>query len=231
MRMFLKLISLSFVFIFTTGFYTLDAKINIKDDKSLNFYALHTINEPAFKNTDLINKKSINDLLQVEKLNNSLLKNKYKIEDFIKNNEVGYKITKVFKNIDDISSTKKNEVKFNDFLNEEFKDNSLFKVKKEGLINLYEANFIIDTKSIDKYNKSMNFEVILPSISKSNNATHISNDGLVLTWKLKENALNKINFSFEIREKRKINYILISFIVITTIIFSTILIKKNYKKD
>ena len=224
----ISLISLT-VFIFT-GCYQMDAKMNIRDDKSLNLTILHTINEPLLLNSKY-KDKNISEVLKIEQIKRNLSKENYTIDDYSKNGNKGVLISKEFKNIDDISTTKKIEVKLNDIINDDFNHKKMFKVKKEKLNNTYEANFIIDTTNNYGIESDLNYEIILPNPAIKSNATHISNDGVVLTWKLENNKINKINFTFKIREKKLISNILITAAIIISIIIFILVIKKIGEKD
>ncbi|MBQ7136863.1 MAG: hypothetical protein IJO43_02665 [Bacilli bacterium] len=130
----------------------------------------------------------------------------FKVEEFTEEKDdatiSGVKITKTYKNIDDITKDKKIIVDFNEKFGEEenFDDSQIF--YKKG--NNYVANFVFDfSEEGDDTDYSayqdmfdLQYKIKLPHKSVSNNATSVSKDGKELTWDLKYGEKNEVNFEF-----------------------------------
>ena len=101
----IKIFLVLFLTIMVTGCYSMDAKMNIKDDKSMEFTILHVIDEIAYNNyaKEKEDVKTINQLLEIEKINKNMIPRGYKIEDYNQGTKKGVLISKKFDSIDDIS--------------------------------------------------------------------------------------------------------------------------------
>lgn len=184
------------------------------------------------------------------------------LTNFIKNggtvqkkSEDGYTgivFSKKYENIDDISSSKDKEIIISDYLNKDFDDKILFKVKSGFFKNIYYANFkynaennnknaddltdtdnsesSFDFSNIDSLKEMPEFKYVvnLPKAAINNNATTVSEDGTILTWNIDMLKTSDIYFSFELINTNNIIFLIASIIVVLgTIIFLTVFLNRH----
>ncbi len=117
-----------------TGCVEYKATMDIKSDKSMNFAVDYAIDKTVF------GEEEVMDSSDKKKLEND----GFTVEKYEHDNMKGYHITKKIKNIDSYSSNE--EVKYNlsGILNEETKNDKIFKVKKGIFKNTYYATLEFD---------------------------------------------------------------------------------------
>ncbi len=130
-------------------------------------------------------------------------------------------ISKKYNNIDELTKTENFTLNLNDITTKDF-DNKFFTIKKGLLEDTYELNMLIETTTTDisgsnstdtetlNIDPSMfsdlikyNYQLTLPNVSLSNNATSVSQDQKTLTWELKPEGNNEIKVSFAIPNENK----------------------------
>ena len=168
----------------------------------------------------------------------------------------GYKISRKFSNIDNISSDSLNKINVNDILTQEEKDLKVFKMSHSFLKDTYSVSieYEFNVKDKDKYYKEpitvsdndeedltelnktaelssemdFRFVVNLPSKSISNNASSENENTLI--WNIKpENGKTNIDFSFSIYNLKSIIILGVAGIsLIVCLVVVLVLIKKKH---
>lgn len=206
---------LTFVLVLTlmTGCVKYNVSMEVKDDKSVTLEIIYgmevdssMLEDDTDTDTDYYEDEEDDSSVDVEDYK-YLEDAGYKVEEFKEEKEdtviAGVKVTKTFKNIDDITADEKVTVDFNDLFNEEKKDD-LGKLKffyKNG--SNYAADFVFDFSTEDDMDYSdyqdmfdLEYKITLPGESVSNNATKVSEDKKTLTWDLDYGKKNNVNFEF-----------------------------------
>ncbi|NLC48016.1 MAG: hypothetical protein GX758_01470, partial [Tenericutes bacterium] len=133
----IKMITLVFFFIFMlSGCVESTTKMTIDKNKKVTVEATYLIENNYYD-------ESYFDLSKYEK--NGKTVEKVNAEEYS-----GFKVTKKYNSIDDISDSVGKEVYLSDFLGEEFDDSILFKVEKGFFKNIYTAKFKYDTTNADE---------------------------------------------------------------------------------
>ena len=167
----------------------------------------------------------------------------FKVEEFTEEKDdttiSGVKITKTYKNIDDITKDKKIIVNFNErFDSQDNFDDSQYFYKKG---NKYVANFVFDfSEESDDTDYSayqdmfdLEYKIKLPSKAKSHNATKVSDDGKELTWDLKYGEKNEVNFEFSLGGINTMLIIILAVagIAVVGVVVAVVMISKKKKKN
>ena len=234
----IKSIVLIFVcLLLISGCVKSNTTMTINDDKSMVFEVETMISEEA--NDYGSNVVDINNL---EKLG-------FKVTTITENGYKGYRVTKTFNNIDDLSNNDGQDIFISDIFNDGFDTSKLFKLEKSFLKDTYTANFkfkvneeyyysseIDESEDLIEENTEevqLTFIVNLPSSSISNNANLQENGNKTLTWTLSSKETSFINYSFEMYNKKNLIILggsvfgaLILFIVLLIVIIK----KKSSKK-
>lgn len=228
MKKIFKLITLLSLVFILTGCVKENINMEIGKDKRVN---LTIISATKNSMSSEINPSKIADNLE----NKGFIKEPYKEDSWN-----GYKLTKEYESIDDISTTDTITVELSDLLDENNEDISYYFQKKESFFKTtYIANFTIDinanedgsaNEEINGYKDTVDlkYTVTLPNPSTKQNTTNISQDGRTLTWILEYGKVNKINYQFSMTNNR--TYILISIIFIILVAFLTYFILKSNNK-
>ena len=132
------LLVLSMVFLLT-GCIRFNATMDIKMDKSMDYTIIY-----AFDKNFL--EKENATVLTTEQMK-ELESQGYKLEVYEKDNLEGYKISKTFKNIDEISTEDEQEYELAGLTDEGAENQYIFQVKKGLLKNRYKAKFKFDTNN------------------------------------------------------------------------------------
>lgn len=115
-----------------TGCVQVNGTIEIKKDKSMDLVMIEAINSSLAGDQDIMKAEDKSELE----------KNGYKVENYTNGNNKGYKISKHYDNIDDISSVDEKEVDLSST-----EDQMHFTVKKGFLKNTYKAKIKFDIKN------------------------------------------------------------------------------------
>lgn len=115
-----------------TGCVQVNGTIEIKKDKSMDLVMIEAINSSLAGDQDIMKAEDKSELE----------KNGYKVEKYTNGNNKGYKISKHYDNIDDISSVDEKEVDLSST-----EDQMHFTVKKGFLKNTYKAKIKFDIKN------------------------------------------------------------------------------------
>lgn len=142
----------------------------------------------------------------------------YKVDEYSETTDkgtiTGVKITKTFKNIDDITKETEKVVDMVNMFSVEnannFDDSQFFYKKGDN----YKASLKFDLsegESSDEVDASMyesyfdlKYQVTLPTKAVSNNATNVSDDGKTLTWNLSMTKPTTVEFEFNFSQKSNI---------------------------
>lgn len=213
-----------------TGCVKVNYSMSINKDKSMNLVIISAFDKSLTDSTASMENSDFS----------SLEDQGFYIEDYEEDNMKGYKFSKSFDNIDDISD--EGEVISNlQFNNKD--NNAIFQVKKGFLKNTYTAKF--ESSSSDNSEDSTNddlfdgdiseelgdlseagisgmdlkFVVNVPYKALSSNATETSNGGKTLTWDmLKLTDGNTIDFKFEIYNMTNVYIVCCSFLILSGLI-------------
>lgn len=124
----------------------------------------------------------------------------------------GYKITKEYSNIDNISGEKDNAIEIYNFLNENFNDSVLFKRKDDYFKDVYSAKFIINNISTNKYKNFLGKEDYLKEIKDLYGKVLVSysSNKSELNYNNKSNVLDvNENLTYNVNLDKKGNIILL----------------------
>ena len=217
---------LTFVLVLSlmTGCVKYDVSMEVKDDKSVTLEILYgmeidtsmmeddtdtsTDDDYYFEDDSDYEEEEEDSSVSVEDYK-YLEEAGYKVEEYKEETEDkvlgGVKITKTFKNIDDITSDKKIEVDFQKLFEEENKDklkDVKFFYKEDGN---YKANLIFDFSTDDGMDYSsyqsmfdLKYSIKLPTEAVSNNAKTVSEDKKELTWEFEYGKKNTVEFAFKL---------------------------------
>ena len=139
----------------------------------------------------------------------------YKVDVILDKEKYIYRIvlTQHFNNIDDASKTEEEATKKDD--NDKVINNFFIKTSNNTYKFDIDSTDNSSTETDSDINNSMNeminnmasitynYEITLPTKPISNNATKVSNDGKTLTWDLKANDKNKVEFEFAFPEPKE----------------------------
>lgn len=115
-----------------TGCVQVNGTIEIKKDKSMDLVMIEAINSSLAGDQDIMKAEDKSELE----------KSGYKVEEYTNGSNKGYKISKHYDNIDDISSVDEKEVDLSST-----EDQMYFTVKKGFLKNTYKAKIKFDIKN------------------------------------------------------------------------------------
>lgn len=147
---YLKKISLLLIFLFMmSGCIKYRTVTTINKDKSVNFSIDYLLSEDLEIN--------INDMIEGNEFNGRNIK----ISELKEEGYIGIRANKTYDNINDISSEKDTQIIISDYLNEDFDDSILFKVKKGFFKNIYSANFLFNVDSEDASTEGLSNEDVL----------------------------------------------------------------------
>lgn len=216
----IKIISIITLVLFMTGCVKYNANIKITNDKKMDMELIIAVKKTLQE--DKSTEDTDNDSI------NKLKKEGWKVEPYEDDVYKGSKLTKSYKNIDDISTTSKTNYDLNSLMQNGEEKKYMFYKKKENGKTIYVATFKANTDTAEtneetteeanmteeekqQYEemskeliKSMDLKmtVEVPKVISSN-AT--KTDGNKLTWDLTEMEDNQdIEFEFEIEEKGNI---------------------------
>lgn len=126
------MVSMMFVL---TGCVKFNADMDIKADKSMDFSIIYAIDSSMMGDNELIDAEG-------KKL---LEEQGFKLEDYKDDKMKGFKITKNFKNIDEVSGDGDTEYSLSGVISKDNKDAKIFKVSKGFFKNTYKAKFKFST--------------------------------------------------------------------------------------
>ncbi len=249
----LKLLLIVFAAVLLSGCIKYEAKMVITDDKQVNFEVIYAtvkmgevdddvkITETAPEENPLVTTGendeediSMNLAPNCSELQTNL-GDTWKVEEYFDESYSGCKISKKYKNIDDISDDKEVVIELTDIGDGKFNDSKLF--TKNG--DNYSAHFTFDTSdgydsqemsSVESMFK-FSYTVELPAKNLSNNATTVENDGKKLTWTIKPGTKTDIKYEFNFTGKKPLPWLYIGIgcgaVVLVVVV---ILIVKSCKK-
>ncbi|MBR3660594.1 MAG: hypothetical protein IKN63_01660 [Bacilli bacterium] len=237
-----------------TGCIKYNTLMEIKEDKSMNFSIIYAISKSIFEMGE-----EASDKLLTSDQKQELIKQGFKVEDYLDDNFQGFQISKKIDNIDNVSI--ESDVIYSLSKIPENSNTKMFKVIKDTDKNIYTANFTfnandsdikninqetnenstIDLSGLDEEIKNsldLKYVVKLPYAAISSNATSKSEDNRELTWNLSSDNIETIRFQFELKNSKEnivstSNIIIIIPIIIVLLIIVMIivlLIKKRENK-
>ncbi len=221
--------------------------MKINKDKSMNLEVF------------ILVKDEIKNKLSSDFNSSDLEKRGFKVTTTSDNNFSGYKITKSFDNIDDLSKNTNNKVvDISNILESDFDFTVLFNKKTNFFKDTYTANYTYSFSELkEKYNTIENetqdgntqeddytetsdytdemelkYNLILPSKAKSNNANKKTNSGKSLEWNLSSTSESKISYSFDIYNYKNILLVGggVALLIIIIIVVIVIIKKKKNSK-
>ena len=170
------------VFVLLTGCYKQEGIITINDDKSVNI-EFKTLVDDNFDEKNYISNLEYYD------------RNGIKIQRINEYGYKGYKISKKYSNIDDISSEKETSVEIYKFLDRNFNDKSLFTRNEDFFKDTYSARFIVDNSTLKNNNKNISTSDYLDEIKElySKAIDAYGNNNSELNYNNKTNKLDVNN--------------------------------------
>lgn len=196
MKKITKILSLTFICLLLSSCVKYNATMTINKDRSMDFSFISAI------------KSEYANQMQDSKEDYDKYKEEgYIVEEYVDKEYKGYKVSKHFVNIDDVSSDNVDTVKLTD------NDDKFFNVKKGFFKNTYTAKLISnDTDDLNEkasmYENAgeeaqellksfdFKFNLILPYEVVTSNATSVSEDKKFLTWDLTKMKDSNIEFQF-----------------------------------
>ena len=248
-----KVLCLMLIIFMTSGCMKLNVDMSINKDKSMNLsYVV------AFANS-LMNQSGTNTALDESDLKQAE-ESGFKVENYSDGSMTGYKFTKGFSNIDNISDEKETIFDLEKLLDGE--EAKVFTVKKGLFKNTYSVKMQNNTAtemedemdlgslygdSSSDYSSSSNifgdtdlsmltssmdltFTVNLPNKPINSNATTTENEGKKLEWNLMDQNLQNIEFEFELYNMDNI-YLTVGIIGVLVIIIIVIIIMNKKKPN
>ena len=248
-----KVLCLMLIIFMTSGCMKLNVDMSINKDKSMNLsYVV------AFANS-LMNQSGTDTALDESDLKQAE-ESGFKIENYSDGSMTGYKFTKGFSNIDNISDEKETIFDLEKLLDGE--EAKVFTVKKGLFKNTYSVKMQNNTASemedemdlgslygdsSSDYSSSSNifgdtdlsmltssmdltFTVNLPNKPINSNATTTENEGKKLEWNLMDQNLQNIEFEFELYNMDNI-YLTVGIIGVLVIIIIVIIIMNKKKPN
>ena len=196
MKRVLKVFSLLFVCLLLSSCVKYNATITVNSDKSMDFSFISAIKKEyasQMSNTEDFNKYKDEGFV---------------VESYITDDYEGYKVSKHYVSIDEVSSEDIDTSKLTD------NDDKLFNIKKGFFKNTYTAKLVSndtndmmdksqmyeDDEDVQELIKQFDFKfnLNLPNPVKSSNATSISADQKHLEWNLANMKDPYIEFTFEL---------------------------------
>ena len=205
MKKYLRLLVVSVLLIGLTGCVSLDTNVVVNKDKSMEFSMKEEIDLSSMTGDEGDENATVSDETDIE-----ALKTKgYIVEEYDNEGVKGYKISKKFTSIDEVTAKNGTETPFvvEKWL-DDGNDSNMFSLKD----GVYSANWIMaeddkkagemDGVDSELLNSLINitYTITLPNKPLSHNATSVSEDGKTLTYLVKydENQkMNTIKFSFD----------------------------------
>lgn len=248
-----KVLCLMLIIFMTSGCMKLNVDMSINKDKSMNLsYVV------AFENS-LMNQSGTDTALDESDLKQAE-ESGFKVENYSDGSMTGYKFTKGFSNIDNISDEKETIFDLEKLLDGE--EAKVFTVKKGLFKNTYSVKMQNNTAtemedemdlgslygdSSSDYSSSSNifgdtdlsmltssmdltFTVNLPNKPINSNATTTENEGKKLEWNLMDQNLQNIEFEFELYNMDNI-YLTVGIIGVLVIIIIVIIIMNKKKPN
>ena len=234
MKKLIKAIVLLFVFVMLTGCVTSTTKVTVTKTKNVTI-SIYMLTDDT-KNIDV--SKEFDTV--------SLVNRGFAIEKVSQDGYSGVKISKNYKNIDDLSSLEDVNIVISDIVKDGFNDSKYFKVRKSFFYNTYTANFKyklaseifnyanshegMDTSKLHTRLDETKFKFVaeLPYGQIQSNAGSV--EGNVLTWNLNSSEDNDITFAFDVYNLGHIGITFgTAFVLILTIII-IILVKTRAKR-
>ena len=177
----------------------------------------------------------------------------FKVITTTKDDYSGYKITKKFDNIDELSKGDNNVVDISKLLNSDFDFSKLFSKKTDFFKEVYTASFKYNINDYrlkyvtnetdgaeddDEEDKTdikdimeLTYTLVLPNKAKSNDASNVSDGGKNLVWKLSSNSDSKINYSFAFYNYKHIAILCGSALLVVIILIVLLVILKKKKES
>ena len=205
MKKYLRLLVVSVLLIGLTGCVSLDTNVVVNKDKSMEFSMKEEIDLSSMTGDEGDENATVSDETDIE-----ALKTKgYTVEEYDNEGVKGYKISKKFTSIDEVTAKNGTETPFivEKWL-DDGNDSNMFSLKD----GVYSANWIMaeDDKKAEEMDGvdsellnsliNITYTITLPNKPLSHNATSVSEDGKTLTYLVKydENQkMNTIKFSFD----------------------------------
>ncbi len=195
-----------------------DGKVNITEDGVVTLEAYAGFDKElitalmSFQNMDLESEEEVESEEPTDAEIKEFMEKEFKDENgqegevTIDGDFYGYKMSKTYANIDDISTSE--DVVFELYDNEDDSSEKRYMFKKED--GTYYGNFVFDasdeegsnSSSLQMIDSDMTFTVTLPLASINDNADSKSNDGKTLTWNLDAAEKKNITFSFRLKEDK-----------------------------
>ncbi len=219
-----RFLLLSIIVLLLNGCVKNNVTMRINNDKSMNL------------EVSILVKEEYKDTLTGSFKPSDLENNGFKVSTTNKDDYSGYKITKSFKNIDELSKSNNETSDISNILESSFDYSKLFTRESGFFKDTYSAKYIF---SLDKYQYASNettdatnemelkFEVSLPRVPNDNNATEKSSDSKYLSWKISNTATSDIRFSFDIYNMKNIIIVAGSGIGLIVLIVVILIIKKK----
>ncbi len=239
-----KIVLLLFVVLFMSGCVKYNVDIKISNNKKMDMSFISAVSS-SLKGQGTETTEENDDA--IEKLKSE----GWKVEEYKDDTYEGYKLTKSFANIDDLSSSNETVVNLNEFGQEGKLANVLFQKKEEGGKTVYYANFKFSISDSDASTEDaegeqdnqmqemvkqmmktmdLKFTVEVPKVLSSNATT---TDGNKLTWDLTKMEEGKnIEFSFTVNNSSfPVIPVAIGVGVLVIIVLVVVLSKKGKKEE
>ena len=203
MKKSMKLLAILFFVVLMSGCVKYNFKMEVGKDKSVSIEIIDAIDKDYSSYGSYETEATAAET-------KGFTKEPYEDEEWI-----GYKLTKKYENIDEISSEEAITVELMDILKSDKEEPKAYFQKKSGLFKTtYIANFTVNTSSDDEDEEEedstttedeeeddgadISYTIVLPVKAGANDATTVSEDGKTLTWKLDNGKLNTVKYEFSL---------------------------------
>lgn len=213
--------------VFLSGCVNSSITTKINNDKSMNL------------EVELLTKDEYKNTLSATVTSDDLELRGFKITTHKNGDYSGFKITRTFKNIDELCNANKDTVDIADILEPTFDFTKLFNKTSSFFKDTYTANIVFTGSKLQKYNVStteeeteeteLKYNLVVPSKVGSNNANDVSSDKKYLTWKLSTKDTTKINYSFDVINMTHIIIVGVGALVAIILIIVMIIVLKKKK--
>jgi hypothetical protein len=230
----------------------MDISMGIHKDKSMDFSLIEAFDTQVLAQLEAAGYETETTELTDDEIKQTEEETGFTIEKYKDGTLEGYKYTKTYPNIDQISNEMELEYDLGTVTSDDSDTQQFFQVEKGLFKNVYKAKFInssvdqvqdqmdssdtqvseVDMSSLTSQ-MSFDFTVQLPYKAISSNAASISDDGKTLTWDLLNAYTNTIEFEFALYNTKNIYIALgitISFIIILMVLV-LITLRGNKKRD
>ncbi len=248
----LQLFLMLSIVLFSSGCMKMEISLGINKDKSMDVTMIEAIDKQAMSQ---LGGEAADTLLTDEDIKELESTPGVTVEEYKEDSLEGFKVTRRFSNIDDLSSEEEIDSDLSILTDMENvqEESYVFQIRKGLFKNTYKASFTGMTEDVDSMTRGeeisglegidpstltsqidFTFAISLPYGSIYNNATSVENDGKTLVWNLMEFKEEAVEFEFELYNMQVI-YIALGIavtliLILVILVFITLINNKKHSK-